>query len=410
MKIGASNDLLNRLKPTMKVFIQGAAGEPQDVIAAFKAEPDRVDGVEIWSCLVPGMNTFDYGSLAGSARLTTFMASPAIEPSILSGRTRLIAIPYSEIAARLAQTEFDLAILQVAPPDREGACSFGVSCDVGAIVWRRAKQRIAYLNHRIKPPKRSDAMPADAIDLAIPIDAPLLSPAAATKGSMVLEVIGRIAAELIPDGAAIQSGVGEAPRAVVAALISHRNLRIRSGLITPDYRILADAGAFDPAGEHITGIAWGGADFYDWLGESDLAAFRSIETTHGAAGLAATPGFVSINSALEVDLFGQANLEWREGRRISGVGGAPDFLRAAAASAGGRSIIALPSTTRDGVSRIVARIVAPTISIPASDSDVILTEHGAAQLRGQDATARAKALIAIAAPQHRDALSASLQR
>ena len=125
--------------------------------------------------------------------------------------------------------------------------------------------------------------------------------------------------------------------------------------------------------------------------------------THGAAELAGTPRLMAINSALEVDLFGQANLEWRSGRQVSGVGGAPDFARGAMASAGGRSIIALPATA-GGASRIVARLTAPTVSLARHETDVIVTEHGVAELRGKTVGERAEALIAIAAPEHRGAL------
>ncbi|MDZ4760955.1 MAG: acetyl-CoA hydrolase/transferase C-terminal domain-containing protein [Alphaproteobacteria bacterium] len=407
MRRGRAADALDMLKPGMSVFVQGATGEPQGFIEALKADPDRASGVHVWSCLVPGINSFDYGSLPADIRVTTFMASPAIAPSIRSGRSRLLALPYSRIGEVLARTDFDLAIVQVAPPDTRGLCSFGVSCDTGAIVWPNARKCVAWINTRHSPPPRADTVDASEIDLAIEVDAPLLSPTQRPGWSAELRAIGRIAADLVPDGAAIQSGIGEAPAAVVAALCSHRRLRIRSGLITPEYRDLAEAGALAEPSEHLTGLAWGDAAFYDWLGQSDLAAFRSIPWTHGAGELAGTPGFTSINSALEIDLHGQANLEWRAGRRISSVGGAPDFVRGAAASHSGRSIIALPSTTRDGSSRIVARLNGPTVSIAGADTDVIVTEHGAAAIGDMAADERAEALIALAAPDHRADLAAA---
>jgi acyl-CoA hydrolase len=130
-----------------------------------------------------------------------------------------------------------------------------------------------------------------------------------------------------------------------------------------------------------------------------------VKETHSRERLAEIPNFTSIGSALEVDLAGNLNLEWMDGRRVSSVGGAPDFMAGAAASPGGRSIIALPSTTRSGRSRIVAHIEAP--SIPASLADAIVTEHGVAQLRGLGPDARTEVLLAIAAPEHRAALAAS---
>ena len=347
MKAGRAEDVLDWLKPGSKVFFQGGPGECQALIALLKANPGATEGVELWSCLIPGINTFDYGSLPDGPTLVTFMASPTLAPSIATGRTRIDAMSYSEIGVTLGQASFDLAILHVAPPDAEGLCSFGVSAEVGRIVSPSAKQCIAFINARM-PNVAGDALAADDIDLAIEIDEPLLA-ATAPSRSAAADALARYAAALVPEYATIQSGIGEAPGAIVAALTDHRRLRIHSGLVTPEYRLLAKSGALDPDRYHVAGIAWGDADFYDWLPDSEIT-FRSVRETHFHERLAAIPNFVSIGSALEVDLEGAINLEWLGERRVSSVGGAPDFMRGAAASPGGRSIIALPST--DPVGRI----------------------------------------------------------
>jgi acyl-CoA hydrolase len=407
MKTGTPEDLLGWFKPGQRVYIQGGPGECTAVIDLLKANPGSARGVELWSCLIPGINTFDYGSLPDGPKLVTFMASPSLEPSIKSDRTRIDAMPYSEIAALLSRTDFDLAILHAAAPDTNGHCSFGVACEAPGIVWPRAKLRLAFLNSRMPRIQDSEGIPADKIDLAIPIDAPLLSPAGPARRSPALEEIARLAAALVSNGATIQSGIGEAPGAIIAALKDHRGLRIHSGIITTEYRRLAESGALDTSADHVAGIAWGGADFYDWLATTNIA-FRSAFSTHDYRTLGGRPSFTSIGSALEVDFAGNINLEWAGDRRVSSVGGAPDYMRAAAASPGGRSIIALPATTRSGVSRIVARLARP--SIPASLVDAVVTEHGAALLKALTPEERVKALIAIAAPQHRDALAAQTIR
>ena len=149
----------------------------------------------------------------------------------------------------------------------------------------------------------------------------------------MLAEIARLTAELVPDGATIQSGIGEAPAAIVAALKLHRGLRVHSGIITQEYQALVESGAIDANAENVTGVAWGDAAFYKWLPQSGFV-FRSALVTHAHDELAKLDGFVSIGSALEVDLQGNLNLEWRAGRRISSVGGAPDYLRGAAGSPG----------------------------------------------------------------------------
>jgi acyl-CoA hydrolase len=399
---GEPEHALDLLKPGQRVYVQGGPGECLVFRDLLAANPEAAKGVELWSCFIPGINRFDYGALPGGPDVVTFMASPALEGSIASGRTRIDAMPYSKIGETLAAMEFDLAILHVGPLV-EGACSFGIAAEAGPLVWRQAKRRIVFVNERM-PRTPGDALPLDAIDYGIRVYAPLLEAAPAGPRSDVLDAIGRHAAQLVHDGAVIQSGIGEAPGAMVAALKDHRRLRVHSGLISMEYRDLADAGALDLGAGLVTGIAWGDQGFYDWLGDGAFT-FRSCAETHNRAKLAAIPDFVSLGSALEVDLEGNINLEWLGSRRVSSVGGAPDFMHGAAASSSGLSIIGLPSTTRSGASRIVARVGNP--SVPASLAGAIVTEHGVADLRGLGAEARAKALIAIAAPEHRAGLEAA---
>jgi acyl-CoA hydrolase len=167
---------------------------------------------------------------------------------------------------------------------------------------------------------------------------------------------------------------------------------------------LAKAGVLADGARHVTGVALGSADFMRWA--TATFEFADATVTHSAASLAGVERLHAINSALEIDLFGQANIEWRGGRLVSGLGGAPDFARAARRSAGGRGILALPATAAGGrLSRIVASLDAPTVSIPRDDTDLVVTEHGVADLRGAGLDARAAALIAIAASAHRDRLS-----
>jgi acyl-CoA hydrolase len=400
VKTGKPEDVLDWLKPGQRVFFQGGPGECSVFRDLLLANPEAAKGVELWSALVPGINRFDYGALPSGPDLVTFMASPALEASIASGRTRIDAMPYSEIGETLAAMEFDLAIMHVAPP-RDGVCSFGISAEAAPLVGPRAKKSIAFINERM-PYTLGDGIALDAIGLAIPVDAPLLEASPPGARSAVLEAIGRHAAQLVRDGSTIQSGIGEAPGAMVAALKDHRRLRVHSGLISAEYRQLAECGALDAAAPHLTGIAWGDAGFYGWLDQGAFT-FRSCRETHDRAKIAVLPDFVSLGSALEVDLEGAINLEWLGARRVSSVGGAPDFMAGAAASSSGLSIIGLPSTTRSGSSRIVPRLTGNEgkPSVPSSLAGAIVTEHGVADLRGLSADAKAKALIAVAAPELR---------
>lgn len=397
MKIGGLEDLFAQLRHGQRVFFQGGPGECLHLYEALKHNPGVAKGVEFWSCLIPGINTHDYGALPGDVRVVTFMASPAIEASVDTGRTRLMAMPYSDIGKLLSETAFDIVLLHTAPPDRAAQCSFGPSCDTPALVWKRAAMRVAFINRRMPALPGAESIPTSAIDLAIEIDEPLITPSSSPRASAALDAIGRQAAALVPEDAVIQSGIGDTPAAVVAALRLHRGLRVHSGIVTPEYQQLAESGALDIHARNVAGIGWGDAVFHAWLAQSGIL-LRSVRETHDASVLAGLERFVSIGSAIEIDLAGNLNLEWRLGRRISSIGGAGDFMAGAAASRGGRSIIALQAAG-GGASRIVPKILTPTVS--GALADTVVTEHGVAHLKGLRGRQRAEALIGIAAPEHR---------
>lgn len=396
--------VLAEFRPGLRIYIQGAVGEPLALREILKRAPDALAGTDLIAGLLPGMNDFDYAALHPAAHLTVFLLPPALRPSFQAGRIDVRAAPYSAVAAAFLEgPPLDLAILQVTPPDAEGLCSFGPCADFAPLAWPRAARRMAFVTTNLPRARRGPTIPLAAIDVAIAAPGSFITGENATPGADQIAIAGRIAG-LIPDGAAIQTGIGGAPAAAVAGLTDHRNLVVRSGMVTGGYRALAEAGALAAGARHVTGVAFGSEDFMRWAAE--MFEFADATVTHGAASLAGVGRLHAINSALEVDLFGQVNVEWRGGRLVSGLGGAPDFARAARRSPGGRGILALPSTAGGGaVSRIVARLDSPTVSIPRDDADLVVTEHGVADLRGAGLEARAEALIAIAAPAHRDRLA-----
>ena len=398
--------VLDALSQASRVYLQAAVGEPLVLRDILSAAPEVLAGMDLTSCLLPGMNEFDYAGLDPRARLTTFLLPSGLRASFEAGRVRVRPLPYSQIATAFADDPpYDLAVFQVTPPDAAGNCSFGPCADFAGLVWPRARRRLAFINANLPPAPRGPSVPYAAFDVVVEADGSFITGEDNEAGAELTNIADRVAA-LIPDGAAIQTGIGGAPAAAVGRLAARRGLVVRSGMVTEGYRTLHAAGALDPAAAHVTGLALGSEDFMRWAAAT--FAFADATVTHGAAGLAATPRLHALNSALEVDLFGQANLEWRGGRLASGLGGGPDFARAARRSQGGRAVLALPSTARGGsISRIVARLSAPTVSIPRDDTDVVVTEHGVADLRGTGLDARAEALIAVADPAHRAGLTAA---
>jgi acyl-CoA hydrolase len=401
MRLQAARAALDELRPGARVYVGAASVEPLAFAEALAGDPERAAGVDFIGSFVPGVNAFDYAGLHPEARMTTLLLPGSAQKSFQEGRVRLTPLSYAAFADQLARDPPDLAVVQVTPPDAEGRCSLGPCADFAPVVWAHARRRIAFVNPALPRPPGGWSLEADSIDVAVACEHAPIAIAAAAAGPETARLTARATA-LIEDGATIQSGLGGAPAAIVAGLADRRGLRVHTGMIGDEVMGLAAAGALADA-PALTGVAIGSAALYCWL--KDEARFRFVPTpmTHGAAALLATERLTAINSALEVDLFGQANLEWRGDTLMSGVGGAPDFIRGARLSPGGLSIIALPATVK-GRSRIVTRLSAPSVSIPRSEIDVVVTEHGAARIRDLALDERAEAIMAIAAPEHRAAL------
>jgi acyl-CoA hydrolase len=398
---------LAAFQPGRTIYIPGGTGEPLALTAALRQAPERLRDVTLVSCLLPGMNETDYLGDQPSARMTTFLLPSGWRHSFTGGRVRALPLGYTDIAAYLGQRlKLDVAVAQVAPPGPDGLCSLGIAADFTSLVWPRAALRIALVNAAMPSMPRGPRLALADADVVIEYEAPVLAISAGAEANPVLAAIGRTVAGLIQDGASLQIGIGGAPAAVWGALGGHRDLVVASGMVAEGLRTMAESGVLREGGPHITGIAAGSAAFYRFLAASDLIRFAAVPETHGLQRLAARDRFVSVNGALEVDLFGQVNLEWQHGQFTSGIGGAVDFMRAARQSAGGRSVIALPSTAKGGtVSRIVARLAAPTASIGRAEIDTVVTEYGVAALRDRSVDGRAEALIEVAAPQHRETLA-----
>jgi acyl-CoA hydrolase len=352
------------------------------------------------------MNLFDYAAL-GSSSVTTFMLPPTMRRSFRLGRVRLVPASYYAAAQVLSSLDHDVAFAHVAPPDAQGLCSYGIASDFTPLIWDRARTRIALVNEAMPSMPRGPRLSLVDADIVVRHRGELVTAPVAGPPNSQADAIAARVAQLIPDGAAIQTGIGAVPSSIWPRLVGHRGLLMRSGMCTEGFRLLHDHGALAPEG-HTSGIAYGDRAFYDFLASTDQVQFATTLETHRSEAFSSIPCFHSINSALEVDLFGQISVEWQGGSLSGGIGGGIDFMRAAACSPGGRSIIALPSTAKGGaVSRVVPRITALFPSTSRTDIDTVVTEHGCAELHGLDLDKRAEALNGIAAPDFKAQLRAS---
>lgn len=414
----SSSALPELLRPGMTVFVQGAIGEPLELLEALKNAPEASAGVNYLSCLVPGVNRTDYASLHETARLKTFFIQSELADSFAAGRIDFLPLHYSGICSYMQDhPPVDMALIQVAPPDADGNCSLGISIDFAPIMFDKAKVIVAEVNAAMPSPPGSPTVPYDRLDYVVETEHPLLTMETGAISDTVAK-IGENVANLVEDGATIQLGIGQVPAAIVSRLKDRKHLGLQGGMVTDGVMELVEAGALDGArktyepGKMLCGMALGTQSLYDWAGARDDILFRPATVTHDVRVISQLDNFVSINSSLEIDLTGQANSEAIGGRQISGTGGLVDFVRGARMARNGRSIIALGSTAARGkISRIVPWLENhPVVSCPRADIDYVVTEHGAARLKGLSIDERAEALIAVAEPKFRAELTDAWQR
>ena len=356
--------------------------------------------------LVPGINQFDYASTASSDRFTGLFIGSDQASTAGQGRTELLPLHYSQAYQHFAAQRFDLVVLQVAPPGETGMCSLGVNADFAEAVTPGAANVLAYVNDQM-PRTVGPAIAWSALDFVVTVSDELLSPPCTDTPDPIIDRIARHVASLVHDGDCLQLGIGKIPAAVLPLLTHCRDLGLHSGLVGDDVRQLIELGVLTGGQKNIdrglivTNAAYGSRDLYDIVASENFS-FRNVAYTHANDVLAAIDNLVSINSAIEVDLWGQVNSETMGGRQVSGIGGSADFARGAASSRGGRSIIAFPSRTSSGRSRIVSRLAAHTpATLARSDVGIVVTEHGIADLRGLTTAERVKSLVNIADPSMR---------
>lgn len=350
--------------------------------------------------LVPGLNRPSY-LLETGARVATFFMLPGLSGS---DRVEFLPLPYRDIAAWLAAHPPRAALLMCAPPDGTGRCSFGAVTDFIADIWERIPTLIAHVNPLMQPTHGTPGIPFERFSAVIEAPQPL--PESDPGSDETARRIAANAAAVIPDGATLQAGVGRIPEAVLRGLTGKRELAIHSGLIGDSALELLQSGALRAHNPVTAGVAIGTAALYAAIGGPEFR-FRPPSFTHNLATLAGIEKLVTVNSAFEVDLDGQVHAEATPKGFISGPGGASDFA-AGARGRDGLRLIVLPSTAAGGgISRIVptARATGP-VSLGRFDTDLVITEHGIADLRCRSHADRRRALIAIADPAHRDGLRA----
>lgn len=326
-----------------------------------------------------------------------------------AGRLDVVPAHFSTLPRLFAEGLLprDVGLVQVSPPGPDGCCTLGIGADYTADALRHTRTVIAEVNRRMPVSAGTERIPLDRFAAVVETDRPLPTAPARepneTDGAIAAHVAG-----LVADGDTIQVGVGALPTAVLEALSGHRDLGFHSGLLTDGVLHLVETGVITgrykeiDKGIAVAGMAHLGTDLYDRLDQLPVE-FRPASYTHDSHVLARLRRLVTINAAIEVDLTGQVGAEVAGEHYVGGIGGQADFSGAAART-GARSIIAVRATNGTR-STIVPRLHGP-VTTARADVDVVVTEHGAAHLRGCSLAERVRRLAGIAAPEHRDALLA----
>lgn len=387
-----------------------------DALAKSEGRPDApptlYTGLQFgdYGFLGPGRDGGDAttGGLGPGYRFVTWQVGPAVRQLARSGRIGVLPLRFRDIprvfgpGGRLAA---DVAVIQCAPPVN-GRVNLGVSCSIFPSVVAAARLVIAEIHPDMPRSAGDTELPESAIDLAVEATAPLGTLARAVPDATDEQIIARVL-ELVPENAWVQLGVGAIPDAILSRLHQVPGVKLHSGMLTDPLLDFLDRAPADA--QVVTGEVEGSPAMYARAAQDPRVTFRPTTFIHDVPTMARLERFVSINSAIEIDLDGQVNGETIDGAQVSGVGGSLDFVEAARYSPGGRSVIALRATAK-GRSRIVDRLATGTaVTIPRHAVDVVVTEHGVAELAALDLNERAEALIEIADPSARGELRERLR-
>eukprot|EP01037_Dinobryon_pediforme_P013104 gene13104-13206_t len=370
-RLTSINDLLPAIRRHLKrdklrVYTPGAAAEPLALARALSSDPGLADGVEFVGVWIPGVNRIDW-SRFGDGGETTF-ASPDWSAGLKDGRMKIRPLTYTQAYHWLGRTPLDAAIIHTAPPDKDGRCNLSLTADFAAALLERDIPIVGLFNPELPVVLGAPSVPLGRFTWTVEASCPPPSYDPGAEDAVTVSV-ARKTAELIPDGAVVQTGIGKLGVAILSELRGRKGLRIYSGLAADGVIDLIESDALaDGEGAITVGAILGSPRLWNALSHETRLVMAPVSQTHGLAHLSALRGLAAVNSAIEVDLFGQANAEHAGGRLRSGIGGLSDFMRGAANAPGGIPILALPAETPDGRhSRIVARLPQGVVTLARTE-------------------------------------------
>jgi acyl-CoA hydrolase len=414
----SADDAVKVIKTGDRVFVHSVAAAPQALIHAMTRRAPELRDVEVCHMHIEGDASYADKKYEGSFKNNNFFVGKNVRKGVQEGRLDYTPVFLSEIPLlfRRGILPLDVALITVSPPDQHGFCSLGTSVDASLAAVQCAKTVIAQVNPHMPRTHGDGFVHESAISFMVDGPAPLIE----HKRGKVTETIGKIGknvAQLVEDGATLQMGIGVIPDAVLAELTHHKKLGIHTEMFSDGIIDLVERGVITGENKVIAprtitvGFCLGTKRLYDFVHENPAVQFRAIEWVNNPILIKENPKMTAINSAVEVDLSGQICADSIGSKLYSGVGGQMDFMRGAALSHGGKPIIALPSTTSRGESKIVPRLKRGAgVVTTRAHVHWVVTEWGAVNLFGKPVKERMKALISIAHPLHRPWLEKEVER
>lgn len=409
-RVVTPNAAVAQIRPGQRIFIGSGCGAPLTLVRALTRRAYELPDSEIIHLLTFGEAPYAHRELAQFFRTNSFFIGENVRGVIQEGLGDYTPIHLSDIPRLLSsgQLPLDVALIQVSPPDAHGLCSLGVSVDIVRTAARNASLVIAQVNPRMPRTRGDSFIHVHELDCLVPVEEELIEAPAPALDEETQKIAENIA-PLIEDGSTLEVGIGVIPQVLPQFLKGKKNLGIHTEMISDSIVDLVESGVVTgnrktrDKGKIVTSFCSGTRRLYDLVDDNPLFAFHPTEYVNNPALIAQHHKMVAVNVALEIDLTGQVCADSIGEKFFSGVGGQVDFNRGAAKARGGKAIIAIPSTARDGeVSRIVTHL-SPGAGVVTTRAGVshVVTEHGVAYLHGKRIQERAMALICIAHPKFR---------
>ena len=419
MRIVTAEEAVANIKSGEQIYLHGAAATPSILLDALVARAPELRDVRVVHLHCEGPGPHLAPEMAPHFRHRALFIGPNARAAVNEGRAEYIPSFLSDVP-RLFETgliRLDAVFVNATPPDAHGFCSLGTSVEAIHAAIRAAKTVIVQFNRAVPRTLGDSFIHVDQIDLAVECDVPPYEHLVG-ESSEIERRIGQFVADLVPDGATIQMGIGAIPSAVGAALVDKRDLGVHTELFTDVVVDLVERGVINGSrkernrGKIVAAFLMGSKRVYDFVRDNPMVEMRPVDFTNDTHVIRSFSRMTAINSAIEVDLTGQVVADSIGHRMYSGVGGQMDFVRGATLASEGRAIIALPSTAaRGSASRVVAAIKEGAgVVTTRAHARTIVTEWGVAELWGRSLHERAEALISIADPAFREGLRVDARR